>query len=58
MWLGCDLRHPLVVRADGCCSPRNTGIAAPIDGRPFSVASSKLSIDSRELVAKIISENL
>ena len=58
MWLGGDLRHPLVVRQDVCCAGRDTGMSAPREGWPRSVAGDKLIIDSRELVAKIANENL
>ena len=58
MWLGGDLRHPLVVRPERCGAPRASGMRAPSDGPRLSLASGKLFIGSRELVAKITNETL
>ena len=58
MWLGGDLRNPLVVRPDGRSAPRDSGMRAPSDGPRLSLASGKLFIGSRELVAKITNETL
>jgi hypothetical protein len=58
MWLGFRLHHSLVVPADASCAPRYTATRARGDRGPLSVAGGELLIDSREVAAKVIDENV